>query len=244
MTQRPIARVFLLAVCLLAGASLSPARAAAQSAAAQSAAPPFVYHFQMNDVIEFKFRYSPELDFSAPVRPDGAIFFPYLGDIQVTDLTVSALAAMLRARYASILQSPEITITVRSFRAPRVFVAGEVVAPGHFDFRPGMTVSQAVYSAGGLREGASRSRVLVLRPTEPNVLQVIAVDIKAHNGRATDPPLSSEDIVLVPKSAISRLDQIIDQYSRQLLPLSSLGVFFNLMGSTAASASIAAGSPK
>lgn len=196
------------------------------------------YTFQIGDVVEFKFPYSPEIDFSAPVRPDGAIYFPYLGDVALFRRTVPELAEILRSRYADVLLSPEITIVVRSFQAPRVFVTGEVLAPGKMDFRHGMTVSQALHSAGGFRDTANRKQVILLRVIEPGALRVSPVSLARRNGHVDDIPLAPDDIILVPRSRIARLSQIIQQYSRDLLPVSSLGVFFNLVGSTGASVSL------
>jgi protein involved in polysaccharide export with SLBB domain len=201
------------------------------------------YRFAVGDTIEFKFPYAPELDFSAPVRPDGALSFPYLGDVVVMGETVPLLLATLEKRYEGILRSPEITIIVRSFQPLRVFVTGEVPTPGRVDFRPGMTVAQAVAAAGGFRDTANRKEVVLLRPATPTALRVSMVSLARRGSNAGDQPLAPDDIVVVPKSKIAKLGQVIGQYTRDLLPVSSLGVFFDLVGTTGASAVIGGGAP-
>ena len=209
--------------------------------APQAAAAVPTYTFQIADVVEFKYPFTPELDFSAPVRPDGAIFFPYLGDVPLFGRTVSDLSALLQQKYADILKSPEITITVRSFQIPRVFVTGEVVVPGAMDFRHGMTLAQALYASGGFRDTANRKHLVLLRKASPEALRVIPVSLARAEDSMPDLVLQPNDILLVPRSRISRLGQIIQQYSRDLLPIASLGVFFNLVGSTGASVAFGGG---
>lgn len=175
------------------------------------------------------------------MRPDGAITFPYLGDVQLRGLTVPELSAQLRERYAGVLKSPEITIIVRSFQPLRVFVTGEVPAPGRLDFRAGLTVSQAIATAGGFRDSANRKEVILLRPATPTSLAVTMVSVGRRGREAGDLVLAPNDIIVVPKSKIARLGQIVQQYSRDLLPISSLGLFFDLVGSAGASVVVGGG---
>lgn len=198
------------------------------------------YRFEIGDTVEFKFPYTPELDFSAPVRPDGVIFFPYLGDVMLLGLTVSELSATLRTRYANVLKSAEVTIIVRSFQPMRVYVTGEVLTPGRIEFRQGLTVAQVVSSAGGFRDTANRNEVIVLRPATSTAMQVTRVSLARNDREAGDQLLAPNDIVVVVKSKIARLGQTIRQYSRDLLPVSSLGLFFDLIGSTGASVVVGA----
>lgn len=200
-----------------------------------------MYRFDIGDAIDFKFPYTPELDFSAPVRPDGAISFPYIGEVTLLGLTVPEVAAELRARYADVLRSPEVNIVVRSFQSLRVFVTGEVPVKGRLDFRPGMTVSQALYTAGGFEDTANRKEVIILRPASPTSLRVMVVSVRARGAEAGDLPLQPNDIVVVTKSRIAALGQAVKQYTRDLLPVSSLGLFFDLIGSSGASVVVGGG---
>jgi protein involved in polysaccharide export with SLBB domain len=225
--QRPAVR--------LVGALIWTLAVGLAAAAAQTTTPPAwqpSYHFDVGDNVEFKFLYTPELNFTAPVRPDGAISFPYLGDVKLLGLTVAELTDALRKQYTGVLRTPDVTVIVHSFQALRVFVTGEVPAPGRLDFRPGMTIVQAVAAAGGFRDSANRKQVVLLRPQTPTALSVTLVSVETRGATASDLPLGPDDIVLVVKSGIARLGQIVQQYSRDLLPFSSLGLFFNLTGST------------
>ena len=68
-------------------------------------------------VVEVKFVHVPELNESQPVRPDGFVSLPYLGDVEAAGLTVAELTDSLKARYATVLKSPELYVVVRDHRA-------------------------------------------------------------------------------------------------------------------------------
>jgi polysaccharide export outer membrane protein len=213
----------------------------AQSAAVAAWQPS--YRFDVGDTVEFKFPFAPELNFTAPVRPDGAISFPYVGDVRAIGLTVAEVATRLRQRYVGILKEPEVTIIVRSFQALRVSVIGEVPAAGRVEYRQGLTVVQAVAAAGGFRDTANRGTLVLLRQVTPTSLKVLEVSVRKHEGVAGDYPLMPDDIVLVPKSGIAKLNLLISQYTRELLPVTNLGIFFNLMGASTGALSIGGGAP-
>ena len=233
----------LVLSAVLAGAASASGAQQAPAVASQVSQAPWQpsYHFEIGDTVEFKFPFTPELDFSAPVRPDGAISFPYLGDVRLLGLTVSELSSALSTRYATVLKAPDVTIIVRSFQTLRVFVTGEVPVPGRLDFRQGMTVSQAVSTAGGFRDTANRTEIILLRQATPTALQVMMVSVATRAGEAGDLPLAPNDIIVVAKSRIARLGQLVRQYTRDLLPISSLGLFFDLVGSTGASVVVGGG---
>lgn len=66
--------------------------------------------------ISVKFVYSPELNETQNVQPDGVISLPYLGEVYVVGLTVHELTELLRERYKKILRDPELYVVVPEFR--------------------------------------------------------------------------------------------------------------------------------
>ena len=250
MNTRITRAVSVLVVAAAAAVTISAQAASGTAAGGQTETPSQVpavvewqpsYRFDIGDSVEFRFPFAPELNFEAPVRRDGAISFPHIGDVRAIGLTVGEMNAHLRERYTGILKQPEITIIVRSFQALQVFVTGEVPAAGRVAFRPGLTVVQAVAAAGGFRDTANRGTLVLLRPVSPTALQVIEVSVRKQEGIAGDLPLMPNDVVLVPKSGIAKLNQVVAQYTRELLPFTNLGIFFNLMGASTGALSIEGG---
>ncbi len=103
-----------------------------------------------------------DLSMDVLVPGTGIIKYPFLGELAVSGLTTSELAKLitegLKGRY---LLSPEITVSIQEYRP--FYLHGEVNNPGGFQYRPGLSVQQAVALAGGFTERASRDEITVVR---------------------------------------------------------------------------------
>lgn len=73
------------------------------------------FKIAVDQTLTVKFVHSPELNQEQPVRPDGTISLPYLGEIYVVDKTVQQLTDELNQKYKGILSDPEIFIVVPKF---------------------------------------------------------------------------------------------------------------------------------
>ncbi len=107
------------------------------------------------------------------------------------------------------------TVYVPSFRNRLVYILGEVGSPRAVRYWDGLTVLGAIVEAGGFNTRASPGHVVVVRggvreprPYRANVSRI-------QTGRSSDIPLSPGDIVYVPASAVSRLQEI----SAKLIPV-------------------------
>ena len=81
------------------------------------------------DVLEIKFYYSPQLNETVTVLPDGTISLQLAGIIQVQGKSQKLLQQHLADLYAEHLKYPEVTVIVRSLYSRRVYVGGEVITP-------------------------------------------------------------------------------------------------------------------
>jgi polysaccharide biosynthesis/export protein len=113
------------------------------------------------DVMVWK---DPELSAKGiPVRPDGKIALPLLGDVAAQGLTPSQLAANITARLRKYMSDPRVNVNVTAVNSRRYFVLGEVVHTGAFPLLSNMTVLQALSTAGGLTQFAKMKSIYVLR---------------------------------------------------------------------------------
>jgi hypothetical protein len=77
------------------------------------------------------------------------------------------------------------------------FVTGSVFSPGQKDFHDGLTLTQAIYAAGGLKK-ARNIRVVIRRKNEQGLLTSIEFDINAiKDGKTVDPILQIGDLIEV-----------------------------------------------
>src|SRR5512146_2753083 len=104
-----------------------------------------------------------EISREAPVRPDGKISLPLIGDVQASGLTPQQLQQSIRDRLASYLVNPTVTVMVREARSHRFNVVGEVQHPGSYVLGQPLTVLDALAMAGGFRDFAKTGGIYVLR---------------------------------------------------------------------------------
>lgn len=98
------------------------------------------------------------------IDQNGMLDFPYAGKIKAAGLTQPELHAALTKRLAVYLRDPKVTLKVQSYRSKRVYIDGEVKAPGVQPINDiPMTLTEAINRAGGMNPGADQSRVLVTR---------------------------------------------------------------------------------
>lgn len=196
-------------------ASIETAQAVARSSGGE-------YILYPGDELDIRFYYNPELNTSVVIRPDGRISLPLANEVQAAGISPSQLAERLRQAYEQELRRPELTVIVRSFNAQKVFVGGEVGSPGVIQAIGPMTVLQSIAQAGGFRETARISEVLIIR-RDPNGQRpiVIPVDLESvidGSNTSQDIALAPLDVVYVPKSPIANVNKFIDQYIRQNIP--------------------------
>ncbi|HEY1541580.1 MAG TPA: polysaccharide biosynthesis/export family protein [Xanthobacteraceae bacterium] len=86
------------------------------------------------------------------VNPAGAVSLPLVGDIPAEGKTTEELSLVIAdtiQKRSGLLSRPGVSVELDKFRP--IYVAGEVEHPGEYQFRPNLTVLQAVSIAGGMR---------------------------------------------------------------------------------------------
>ena len=181
---------------------------------------PLVYTIQSGDELDIKFFYNPELNETVTVRPDGKISLQLIDEIHAADLPPLELDRQLTELYSRELRKPVLTVIVRSFTRQRVFVGGEVEAPGLIELPTGMTALQAIFQSGGFKETADPAEALVIRKgpgNKPIPLRIDLASVMEADSAGADLQLRPDDIVFVPKSAIANANKFIDEYIGGLL---------------------------
>lgn len=123
---------------------------------------PNAYAIGIGDVLEISVWKNPELSVTTPVRPDGRISVPLLGDVQAAGMTPLALRQTLTDGFREYVTAPGVSVVLKEIHSRKVFVTGEVATPGAYDLQPRTKLMQVIALAGGLTPYA-RGRVIVLR---------------------------------------------------------------------------------
>jgi polysaccharide biosynthesis/export protein len=121
------------------------------------------YIIGADDVLDIDVWKEPEVTRTLPVRPDGKISLPLLNDIQAAGLTPTKLADEITTQLKKYVTDPQVTVIVTAINSQRVYILGEVARAGAYPLLPGMTVLQALSSAGGFTQFANTKKVYVLR---------------------------------------------------------------------------------
>jgi polysaccharide export outer membrane protein len=163
------------------------------------------YILGATDVVRVSVWRNADLNISVPVRPDGKISIPLIGDVQATGRTPEDLASDIESELSSYIREPQVSIVVTSMGShqfiDRVRVTGAVNSPISVPHSAGMTVLDMFLSAGGGNPFAAANNAMLYRPLNGEVvaIPVRLDDILTEGDIATNYPMRPGDILAVPE---------------------------------------------
>jgi polysaccharide export outer membrane protein len=163
------------------------------------------YRIGVGDDLQIQVWRNDDLSARVPVRPDGKISSPLVGDIVAAGLTTQELAQAVTEKLSTYIRNPEVTVIVANPVSAdflrRVRVTGAVRTPVSVSYRQGMTALDIVLQAGGLTEFAAPSKARLYRTVEGRT-KVYPIDLDAilkQGDLSTNYPLYPSDVVTVPE---------------------------------------------
>jgi polysaccharide export outer membrane protein len=168
------------------------------------------YRLQPGDVLEVQFRYSPEFNQTVTVQPDGYITLEIAGDLKVAGFTIDQTREAVLRQARTRLQDPVATVLLKEFQRPYFVVSGEVNAPGKVEMRQRVTAIQAIMLAGGMKETAKSSQVVVFRAINSDMAEVKLLNLKSIKKTSdleNDLTLQAGDMVYVPRDKLSKVER-------------------------------------
>jgi polysaccharide biosynthesis/export protein len=124
------------------------------------------YRIEAGDVLAVEVWKEPDLSSpSVPVRLDGKISLPMLGQTDAAGLTPGELETALVAKYGEYVRAPRVTVLLREINSQKAYVIGEVKKEGFVRLASPVTVLQALAECGGLTDFANRGKIHILRTT-------------------------------------------------------------------------------
>jgi polysaccharide export outer membrane protein len=160
---------------------------------------PDSYVIGATDVVMVTVYKEPTLSSSMLVRPDGMISLPLLGDVKADGKTPLQLADDITVKLKKFIQDPNVTVTLTAMNSKKVYMIGEIGKMGPIEMTPGMTLLQAIASAGGLTPYANAKKIYILR-TEGGKQRKIFVQYKQalRGDGSLNLPLIPGDTIVVP----------------------------------------------
>lgn len=165
------------------------------------------YRIGVGDSLRINVWRNAEISSDVPVRPDGMISLPLVGDIKAAGRTTEELAAALTSALTDYVRNPQVTVIVTNPSSSdfqrRVRITGAVQNPQSLAYRDGMTVLDLVLMAGGPNEFASPNKAKLYRRVEGEVkVYPIHLEDLIEKGKVeTNYSLQPSDIVTVPERA-------------------------------------------
>jgi polysaccharide export outer membrane protein len=174
----------------------------ATAPAAQNTARPAMtdsYVIGLSDMITVTVFKEPTLSGGLLVRPDGMISMPLLGDIKASGKTPLELADEISVKLKKYVQDPNVTVVLSQMNSKKVYLIGEIGKTGPIEMTPGMTLLEAIATAGGLGPYANVKKIYILR-NEGGKQQKIPVQYKKalRGNSALNLILHPGDTIVVP----------------------------------------------
>ena len=163
------------------------------------------YKMAVGDQIQINVWKNPELSLSQPIRPDGKISVPLVGDVMAVGLTPEELASVIEKQLSLYIKAPNVTIILTSLDGQkylsRIRITGSVGQNMSISYRQGMTVLDAVLDAGSLDVYADGNRTKLHRRTGDGSesYDIRLDDIMEDGDMKTNVILLPGDIITVPE---------------------------------------------
>lgn len=202
-----VAAVLLLSAC----ASEQPLPANAIQGAALPAADPIVTEapkeltIAVNDSLKIEVDEDASLSRDALVGPTGSINMRLIGEVKVTGLTPTQLAADLQRRYEKYLKEPHVAVMVRTRVSNDAFtIDGAVNQPGVYPIAGQMSLIRAVAMAKGTGDLANLKQVVIFRTINKQRVAGVFDLNDVRSGRIADPQIYPDDTIVVAQSNTRR----------------------------------------
>src|ERR1035441_1412221 len=136
------------------------------------------YVIGANDVLAINVWKEPDISRSVPVRSDGKISLPLVGELQAGGQTPQQLEQEIAKRLQSYISEPEVTVIVTDSKSQKVNILGMVARPGAYLLTSSTTVLDAVAMAGGFKDFAKQKSIYVLRQAPDGAQQRLSFNYK------------------------------------------------------------------
>lgn len=167
--MKAIAAIVSVGLAMLAACSTGPQRGDAGAAAPASMT---AYRLGAGDEIKVTVYDEPDLSGAFVVDGEGRIAMSLIGQVEIGNLTLDEAADRLQARLKDgYLRDPQVTTELVKGRP--YYILGEINKPGEYPFVSGLTVMNAIASAGDFTYRADKTRILIKRKDSPNEVEVV-----------------------------------------------------------------------
>ena len=159
------------------------------------------YIIGADDVLAINVWNEKDISKSVPVRSDGNISLPLVGEIKAAGRTPIQLEQEITERLRNYITAPTVAVMVEKINSKKFNILGEVVKPGSYSTALASTVVDAIALAGGFRDFAKKKDIYILRQTTDRKQTRIRFNYKeyiAGKNVSQNINLEPHDTIIVP----------------------------------------------
>lgn len=160
--------------------------------------------------------------YEAVIDADGAAIFPQLGAVHLSSMTLDQANGILYEQYRRILPGIDVTARISSTKGNVITILGEVKRPGSFEIYGNVTLIAALGLAEGWNSTAHLESVILVQQRKGEYY-LNKYDLEKNLIGATQIQMAGGDLIFIPRTAISDVNVLIDQFLRKNLPI-NIGV--------------------
>jgi polysaccharide biosynthesis/export protein len=131
-----------------------------------------------DDVLAINVWKEPDISRAVPVRSDGKISLPLVGEVQASGQTPKQLEVAIASRLQNYISEPDVTVIVQEIKSQKFNILGQVTRPGSYLLTNSTTVLDAIALAGGFRDFAKQKSIYVLRQNPDGTQARLAFNYK------------------------------------------------------------------
>lgn len=175
------------------------------------------YYVEIGDVLGVDVWRAQDLTRELPVRPDGRISMPLVGDLEVVGLTLVEIKDVITRRLSEYIRNPQVSLVIKTFGGRKFIALGEFKSAGVYRFQNDISFIEALALAGGFTKEAKSGKVFILRGDlrkEPQV-KIITVNVEniLKRGMLTENlAILPNDILYCGKDFLGDYNDIINEF--------------------------------
>lgn len=201
-------------MCLCLG--LAPPVQAQTLALARPASVPILpqaYRLTPGDVLDISVQGFPDFHQAATITPDGTISYVGVGTVVAAGLTREQLTHLLAQRLVRQILHPQVTVSVQQTHPRQVSMTGQGIhAPGVYDWRPGMTLLDAIAASGGVSQAPELTDALLISSRTAQAEPIDLVKLIEQGDQSQNIALQPGDIILMsPRDPAKAFVQVVGQ---------------------------------
>lgn len=163
------------------------------------------YRIAPQDTINLMVWRNPDLNVNLPVRPDGFVTLPLIGEVQAGGKTSEQLSSDIKRGLEKYIRDPDVTVMVVQFTgnfSDNIRILGEAAKPQAIPYRQGITVLDAMIAVGGLTEFADGNRAKLVRKdtNQTNHYRVRLDDLIQKGDIGANAELYPGDVIIIPEA--------------------------------------------